>query len=140
MQSRLGRAGGASREGAHETLSLDKAWHGVHYVLCGTVEPDESLLSQAVLGGTEIGEDFSGYGPARVFTAAQVAELAAAIAKAEQDAAARFDPERMTRLQIYPFGWDDPEAREWILEGVADLRGFYARAAADGRAVVTCLV
>jgi hypothetical protein len=139
MQSRLGGAGG-SREGAHESLSLDKAWHGVHYVLCGTVEPDESLLSQAVLGGTEIGEDFSGYGPARFFTAAQVAELAAALAKAEQDASARFDPMRMTQLQIYPFGWDEPGARDWILEAVAALRGFYARAAADGLAVVTCLV
>src|SRR5262245_15364829 len=54
MQQRLGRRTGGAR---HETLSLDKAWHGVHYALSGTVEPGDSLASQAVLGGTEIGED-----------------------------------------------------------------------------------
>jgi hypothetical protein len=92
-----------------------------------------------VLGGTEIGEDFSGYGPARFFAAAQVVDLAAALAKAEPDAAARYDPERMTRLQIYPFGWDEA-GREWILDSFRKLLGFYADAASSGYAVVTCLV
>jgi len=74
------RARGA---GAHTVLSLDKAWHGVHYVLCGEVEPGAELLSQVVLGGVELGDDegFSGYGPPRYFTAAQVAELGQALSR-----------------------------------------------------------
>src|SRR4029077_10584268 len=51
MQEHLGRRGGGPVEGAHPPLSLDKAWHGVHYVLCGEVEPSESVVSRAVLGG-----------------------------------------------------------------------------------------
>jgi hypothetical protein len=131
------------RTNGHPRLELDKAWHGVHYVLSGTVEPAESLLSQAVLGGTEVGEDFSGYGPARCFTVEQVGELAAALGapETEREADERYDPERMNELQIYPFGWaEDLGARDWILGAFRRLRGFYAAAAADGCAIVTCLV
>jgi len=78
MQQRLGGRSAGKPQGAGDVLSLDKAWHGVHYVLCGAVEPGESLVSRAVLGGTEVGEDFSGYGPARCFSGAEVTELAAA--------------------------------------------------------------
>jgi hypothetical protein len=141
MQERLGRRNGGAVEGAHGRLSLDKAWHGVHYVLSGTVEPSDSLLSQAVMGGVEAGEDFSGYGPARSFSPEQVAELATALAgdSVEQEAAARFDPQRMTELQIYPFGWQASDL-EWVMTSFADLKRFYADAAAKRLAVVTCLV
>ena len=51
---------GSELPGKRRSLSLDKAWHGVHFLLAGTVEPDGALLGQAVLGGTEVGEDFTG--------------------------------------------------------------------------------
>ena len=142
MQQRLGGRLPGTAEGDPTELSLDKAWHGVHYVLCGAVEPGDSLLSQAVLGGTEVGEDFSGYGPARRFTPGQVAELAGALGdpQVEQDASDRYDPQRMTELGIYPFGWDEEDNREWIFDAFHELRDFYADAATRGRAVVTCLV
>lgn len=142
MQERLRRRPPGKTAGVHTVLSLDKAWHGVNYLLCGAAEPGESLLGQAVLGGTEIGEDFSGYGPARFFTVEQVSALAATLGAPEtgREAERRYDPERMTELQIYPFGWDDESNREWVFDALRDLRGFYSEAAAHGRAVVTCLV
>jgi hypothetical protein len=129
--------------GSHAVLSLDKAWHGVHYVLCGEAEPGSTLLSQAVLGGADLGEDdegFSGYGPARCFSAAQVAEIAQALSRPdlESEAAARFDAEAMSRLDIYP-GWQTSDAG-WVLDGLRSLRDFYSDAAVKGRAIVTCLV
>jgi hypothetical protein len=132
---------------ARELLELDKAWHGVHYVMCGRPEPDQTLLSQAILGGTDIGDDeegFSGYGPARYFTAAEVAELARTLSRPEleTDAAARFDPARMAELDIYP-GWDASQSRsdhEWIMDSFRRLRDFYQDAAGKGHAIVTCLV
>ncbi len=141
MQEQLGRRSSGPAEEVHAVLSLDKAWHGVHYVLCGAVEPGDSLASQAVLGGTEVGGDFSDYGPARCFTTAQVSELASALggAEVEQEVSARYDPERMAELQIYPFGWGTGD-RDWVLDAFASLRGFYADAAAQRFAVVTCLV
>ena len=141
MQQRLGPRPPGKAVGVYTVLSLDKAWHGVHYVLSGTVEPGAALLSRAVLGGTWIGEGFYSYGPARFFTAAEVAELAAVLDDpgTEQEAAERYDSRRMNELQIYPFGWDD-NGRAWILDALGDLRAFYSEAAARGRAVVTCLV
>ena len=133
------RARGA---GAHTVLSLDKAWHGVHYVLCGEVEPGAELLSQVVLGGVELGDDegFSGYGPPRYFTAAQVAEVSQALSRPdlESQAAARFDAARMSQLKIYP-GWRPSDA-EWVMDSFRRLRDFYSDAAGKGRAMVTCLV
>jgi hypothetical protein len=141
MQGHLGQRPRGAVHGAHAELSLDKAWHGVHYLLCGSVEPTETPLGQAVLGGTEVGEDFSGYGPARTFDPEQVARMAKALAApgAEREAADRFDAARMTELQIYPFGWEDDD-RDWLLVSFRDLRGFYADAAAQGWAAVACLV
>jgi hypothetical protein len=149
MQDRGARlaALSASATAAHERLSLDKAWHGVHYVLCGLVEPGASLESQAVLGGENLGEDdegFSGYGPARYFTPAQVAELSQALSRPEleAEAAARFDAARMSELEIYP-GWDTRLGKsdaDWVMDAFRRLRAFYAEAASKGRAMVTCLV
>ena len=87
-------AGPASR-GKGADISLDKAWHGVHYLLCGEAEPGSSVLSQAVLGGTEIGEDEMGYGPARLLTVQQVADTARELSRAglETEMKARFDPD-----------------------------------------------
>jgi hypothetical protein len=132
---------------SHEKLSLDKAWHGVHYVLCGRADPGKTLLSQVVLGGTDIGDDeegFSGYGPARYFTPAEVAELAHALNRPEleQEAARHFDAAKMEELEIYP-GWNVSHAesdRKWIMDSCRSLCAYFAAAAARGRAVVTCLV
>lgn len=144
MQERSARGAGprSSAPAERAALSLDKAWHGVHFLLCGEVEPGGALLSHAVLGGVELGEDegFSGYGPPRYFTAAQVAELSQALSRPEleSEAAARFDVQRMSQLNIYP-GWQSSDA-EWVMDAFRRLRGFYSDAAVKGRAIITCLV
>lgn len=127
----------------HTMLSLDKEWHGVHYLLCGEVEPGQTLLSNAVLGGAILGDDdegFSGYGPARCFTQKQVAEMSLALSRSELEAEAanRFDAERMTKLEIYP-GWTNADSAQ-LMVAFRSLRDFYADAAAKGCAIVTCLV
>jgi Domain of unknown function (DUF1877) len=125
----------------HRTLSLEKAWHGVHYLLCGQAEPAAGPAGSAVVGGTEIGEDEFGYGPARFFTAGEVEEIAAELEQSEleRELEARYDPERMSALGIYPGGWQTAD-REWLLQGFTGLRDFFRDAAARGCAVVTCLL
>jgi hypothetical protein len=142
-QQQVRGSGAASSAGARKMLSLEKDWHGVHYLLCGEVEPGAALLSRPVLGGTALGGDdegFSGYGPARCFTAAEVAELAGALGRPgiEAEAAARFDPARMSASRIYP-GWQASDA-DGVMDAFRRLRDFYADAASRGRAIVTCLV
>jgi len=142
VERRVRSTGPAPSAGARTVLSLDKAWHGVHYVLCGEAEPGAALLSQAVLGGVALGDDdgFSGYGPPRYFTAAQVAELGEALSRPEleSEATSRFDAVRMCQLSIYP-GWQ-PSDVECVMDGLRRLRDFYSDAAGKGRAIVTCLV
>jgi hypothetical protein len=143
MEQRLGRTGPQSDAPAHAVLSLDKVWQGVHFVLSGNIEPTAEPLGQAVLGGDVLGEEdegFSGYGPARYLSAPLVARIAGALGAPdlEANAAARFDPVRMSELRVYP-GWQASDASE-VMDGVRRLRDFYAEAAAHSRAIVTCLV
>jgi len=128
---------GTGAGGSRPKLSLEKAWHGVHYLLTGEAESSTG----AVLGGTEIGDD-GGYGAARYFTAAEVSSLATELDNASSGDVlhARYAPGRMNDLAIYPGGWDDPESREWLIDALGDLRRFFAEAASRGDAIIICLV
>jgi hypothetical protein len=121
------------------SVSIDKAWHGLHYLLCGKLEPAPGALGQAVFGGAEIGED-QGYGPARYFSPAQVAEIAAALQSPslERELHARFDGAAMTQLGIYPGVWE-PDDRDWLIEAFHTVRDFYAAASKAEQAVVTLI-
>src|SRR5262245_58137806 len=46
-------------------LDTDKAWHITHFLLTGEAWGGAEPLANAVLGGTEIGDEDVGYGPAR---------------------------------------------------------------------------
>jgi hypothetical protein len=132
---------GSRSEDQHPGLSLDKAWHGVHYLLCGEAEPGPTPAAQAVLGGTEFGDDL-GYGPARYFPVEQAAAIARELSRAglEAEMKARFDPAELSRLGIYPGGGWDKKAAQWLLEEFRRLRDFYVAAAARGSALVACIV
>jgi hypothetical protein len=120
-------------------VSLDKAWHGLHYLLCGKLEPAPGPLGQAVFGGTEIGED-QGYGPARYFSPTQVAEIAIALRSPdlERELEARFDAEAMTQMGIYPGVWEADD-HNWLVEAFHTLRDFYAAASKAEQAAVTLI-
>ena len=134
-----GQAPAQASSPAAAGVSLDKAWHGLHYLLCGAPEPMPGPLGQAVIGGTDIGED-QGYGPARYFTAAETKEIAQALQAAGLEAAmrARFDAAAMTRLGLYPGGWD-VNGDTWLIDAFRTLRNFYAAAGASGQTVVTLI-
>jgi hypothetical protein len=132
---------GAGMKGKGASLSMEKAWHGVHYLLCGQPEPNGAILSLAILGGIEVGEDFSGYGPARYFAIDSVKEIVTQLGRRnlEGEMSARFDPARMSSLGIYPNGWKAADLA-WLMEEFRHLRDFYNDAGAKGLAVVTGLV
>jgi hypothetical protein len=142
-----GAAGGAPGTGSSRSpnaprasLSIEKSWHGIHYLLCGAAEPTTTLISNAIMGGTEVGDDFSGYGPARYFSVAETAAMAAELNRStlEGEMTARYNPAQMTKLGIYPNGWSGPDA-QWLMREFRRVRDFYHDASAKGFAVVTCL-
>lgn len=146
MEARQARAQAmmdtAKNRSQYKRLSLDKEWHGAHYLLCGKVEDDSSTLGQAVMGGLELGEGegFSGYGPARLLTPDKVEAISEALnaPALETEAAGRFDASRMNKLGIYPgFRASDLDG---LLEAICRLSAFYADAASSRQAIVTCIV
>ena len=145
MEERWAKAAarlGLAKSRIRKRLSLDKEWHGVHYLLSGIVEADETLSSQAVMGGDELGEGegFSGYGPARLIDTNKVKAISVELnhPDLERHVSQRFDVQAMNRLGIYP-GFRGTELAG-LLESLRRLRGFYEEAARSGRAIVTCIV
>lgn len=134
-----GQSGGAASRGA--SISLDKAWHGIHYLLCGAAEPNGTVVGNTILGGTEIGDDFSGYGEARYFDATQTAAISSELVRTtlEAEMTRRYDTAQMTRLGIYPNGWSGPDL-QWLMGEFRNLRSFFADASSKDLAIVTCLV
>jgi hypothetical protein len=148
----LSRLFGARKAAAEPALSdhgaahtdLDKAWHGIHFLLTGTDWEGEGPLSFLVKGGTEVGDIDVGYGPARAFRAAEVRAIAAALAPVDEATLrARFDPAEMMKLEIYPEIWDrdpaDDDTLGYCMEYYGELKQFVAGAAGRGEGLLVHL-
>jgi hypothetical protein len=112
---------------------LDKAWHGIHFLLTGTAWAGEPPLDFLVAGGQVVGAEDLGYGPGRVFSSAQVRGIQAAVAAIpDEELARRYSPAKMSEADIYPNIWDRPpeqdDAREYVLSYVPTLREFLTSA------------
>jgi len=127
-----------NHEGA---LDIDKAWHGIHYLLTGSANATRGPASLAILGGKEIGVDL-GYGPARLLSPSQVKEVAALLKQETvEKLRGRYAPKSMKKLEIYPDIWvrDGNEARDYLLDYYQKLVRFYEEAALAGQAVIITL-
>lgn len=124
-------------EGEGETTDLDKAWHGIHYLLTGTAWEGKPPLNLLVGGGREVGKVDVGYGPARTLTAAETGAVAAALARLDDATLrGRFAPAEMMKLEVYPEIWDgDPEEDDslgYLMEHLSQLRNSLNAASARG--------
>ncbi|WP_431946969.1 YfbM family protein [Micromonospora marina] len=121
-----------------DELDLDKAWHGLHYLLTGDAYEIRGDAGPAVLGGDPIGPDL-GMGPARLLMPDAVRAVAAGL-DAVDDATlrARFDPAAMSEAGIYPHIWNDgvDEFDNYLMPNLTALRDFYRDAAARGDAAL----
>jgi hypothetical protein len=126
-------------------LDLDKAWHGLHFLLTGTAWDGEEPGCFLLAGGQEIGDDEADSRP-RVLDANQVrrfSEFLSAIST--QELQRRFDPARMNLLDISPEGiWagdlaPDMPAFKYLSESFDDLRTFVGGAAEQSDAVIVQL-
>jgi hypothetical protein len=120
------------------TLDIDKAWHGIHYLLTGSGNPTRDVRSLAIFGGKEVGDDL-GYGPARLLSPAEVKEIARVLKdESVEKLSSRYDPKKMEKLQIYPEIWvrDGKEAFDYLAKYYRKLAAFYEKAAASGSAML----
>lgn len=104
-----------------EAFYLDKAWHGIHFLLTGSAWEGDAPLHFLVAGGEEVKDSDVGYGPGRVFTSAQVKDIDAALqAISKEEFESRYDPVGMMEANIYPNIWDRDEEEDDLLEYVSD--------------------
>lgn len=129
--------------GEGDELDVDKAWHGIHYLLTGTAWTGEAPVNFIVQGGREIGKVDVGYGPARALKSSEVREVAAALeALPPEELADRYDPEEMSRLEIYPEIWTRDPDEDWqsyLIDNYTELRNFVLRAAERGYGLLVYL-
>ena len=129
-------------EGCADTSArtdVDKAWQAIHYMLNGDAWEGEGPLFLTILGGTEIGEDVAGYGPARYLAPVQVKELAAALSAIDAAGfSARYDPLALDAAEIYPQLWvrDGDDGLAYVQHYYTQLSAFYREAAAQGQGVL----
>lgn len=88
-------------------LDLDKAWHGIHYLLSGQAFEAEGPAGYLMMGGISLGEIHRDYGPARALNPQEIQALYGVMSQlSEEELKTRYRPEAME--EIYP-GWWDPE-------------------------------
>jgi hypothetical protein len=131
-------------KGEGESLDLDKAWHGIHYLLTRSGEGGEPPLGFLLRGGREVGDVDVGYGPARVLTAAEVRAAHEALERLpDAELRGRFDTAAMMASSIYPTIWDRDPAEDdtlgYLMAYVTELRRFLAETADAGIGLVIYL-
>jgi hypothetical protein len=119
------------------SIDIDKGWNGLHFLFTGTADEGEEPACYLVRGGEELDE-----GQARALRPDQVRRWAAYLeALTPAELARRYDPARMTELEIYPDTiWNRPPSAEtplsWLTGCHAQLRQFVNRAAACGDGLI----
>lgn len=120
-------------------IDLEKAWHGIHYLLTGASSGGEKPYCYLMDGGSPVGDIDVGYGPAMLLSKDQVKEFNDALSKlTEEKLKERFDPEAMGKEGVYPGIWDEgDEAFDWLFEVIdSELKPFLSTASKNGNPVL----
>ncbi|HWG42266.1 MAG TPA: YfbM family protein [Gemmataceae bacterium] len=127
--------------GQTPSVHLEKAWHGLHFLLTGSAGESDVPLGFLLEGGQEVGED-DGYGAPRLFQPGEVQQINAALAPISDDELwSRFDPELMEAESIYPCIWDEEEdeLRDEYLTYFHELKQVVAQAGEGGMGLLVTL-
>ena len=122
-----------SRTATEDSVSLEKAWHGLHYLLTG-----EAWGGQGPLAFLLSGDDADEGGP-RWFSTGETKKIHDALKAVSDDQLwSRFDADVMEDQDIYPLIWDEPEEelKEEYVMYFNDLKQVVAAAAASDRGLM----
>ncbi|MEY4385230.1 MAG: hypothetical protein RLY20_513 [Verrucomicrobiota bacterium] len=120
-------------------FDVDKAWHGIHFLLTGSDWEGEGPLAFVLCGGREINEDL-GYGPAHGFTSAEVHAIDAALRDITGPALyEKADPADFKKHDLYPDVWEHEPKDEcigYVTTYFDDLKKFVHETAQANRALI----
>jgi hypothetical protein len=122
-------------------VDIDKSWDGIIFLLTGeSFATSEHNLLRVLFSGQLVDEEQDlGYGPAHYLTPEQVVELNNEISTITiADLKQNFNPEKMTKLEVYPTIWDDgDEAFDYVADGFLTVQNVFAEATKKGEAIIT---
>lgn len=127
---------------SNRVLSVEKAWHGLHYLLTGSAKQGEEPLCFLMHGGRSVGRALA-YGRPRLLGREFVQQLDVALQGiADDELWGRFDAARFTAEGIYPFIWDEPEdqLRDEYLDCFHRLKTMVSRTASQGGELLVVVV
>jgi hypothetical protein len=122
-------------ERKNKVLLLEKSWHALHFLLTEKIEGGNPPLANAILGGTNIGEDL-GYGPARYLTPDEVKDVSKALLKiSSEKLKTKFNVKKLQSNEIYPAVWEK-NSIEWLLDFYEKMVSYYQEAAKNNQAML----
>lgn len=121
------------------SIDIDQAWHGLHFLFTGTAYEGDEPACYFVRGGEDLDDD----GHARALRPDQVRRFAVCLdTLTPAELARRYDPARMTKLEIYPdVIWNRPFAPDkspfgWLTGCYAEVQQFVKKVAASGDGLI----
>jgi hypothetical protein len=116
---------------------VEKDWHAIHFAINRETWSGSPPLDFIVAGGTEVGDIDVGYGPARVFTPAQLASIVAGLRTITDDhLRANFTEEALAEADepLYPgYGAEDVDG---VIESCRGLQTFLEGGAKQGLGLI----
>lgn len=120
---------------SYDRMIIDRAWHGIHFLLNGAAWAGDPPLDFIVRGGKDLGHD-DGHGPARGFSAVELKAISAALEPFIPGILRkRFQVQAMLDEAIYPNAWTGEE-REWLIDTYQQLKRFLYGGAERGLGLV----
>jgi hypothetical protein len=135
-----GSGGSLSNVATASSVSLEKAWHGLHYLLTGEVWEGDGPLAFLLAGGEPLGDEEES--PERWFTPEETADIHRALSGVSDNTLwSRFDAEEMEQQEIYPGIWDEPEddLKEEYLTYFHELKQVVAAAVQGGQGMTVSI-
>ncbi|MFJ3405033.1 DUF1877 family protein [Promicromonospora sp. NPDC090134] len=111
-------------------MDVDKAWHGLAFVLERAGVPTAVVHGDAQVPRS----DDWGYGPPSWLSVERVGELSAALAELDADAVVGAVPgAALVEAEVYPLGmWADGDCKDYLIGHLKRLADFFAEAADAG--------
>ena len=122
-----------------DNMDIDKAWHGLHFLMTGTAWAGDPPLNFILAGGTEAAsEDGS---TTRLYLSNELREINRALKSVDRSQLqSAYNPSAMLKLNIYPGIWQrDAHGFEYCIDHLAALKKFIAGAEQSGLGMVTIL-
>lgn len=115
---------------------IDKAWHGIHFLLTGDAWEGPEPLCYLMKGGRDLYQ--SNDDPPRALSSEQVQQFSAALQQiGSGDLRERYDPKQMMSSLVYPKIWDRGEDElEYLISWYEHFKAFLVMTAQQQKGLI----